>query len=195
MNDNGKFAGSSTEQAAIQCNICRKELDYLTASVSLEEHDSIYICFGSIKQKIFVYGRYIHGNYGAISINQYFSKEECSDKKCEIHIKNELTSRNEEEYSRLTSCKKGEMKAIILSESMIETRKNDLGARKLENYFPESGGNKKYYCFEDAKKLNFTCSCGDKLVQVGSGEYGELTGMDDQEFMQKYLPGILEPGK
>ena len=59
-----------------QCFVCNRELDYLTASVSTDVSDTIYICSGAILQKIFVYGRYIGVKYGALSISKYFSIQE-----------------------------------------------------------------------------------------------------------------------
>ena len=75
-----KTTGTTTHhnEETIQCHICNKKLDFLTASVSQEKNDSVYMCFGAILQKIFVYGKYIGGKYGSISFAKYFTKEECA---------------------------------------------------------------------------------------------------------------------
>lgn len=49
-------ATSRHSEESIYCHVCNKKMDFLTASVSQEKNDSIYMCFGAILQKIFVYG-------------------------------------------------------------------------------------------------------------------------------------------
>ncbi len=175
----------------IQCHICDRKLDYLTASVSQEINDSIYVCLGAILQKIFVYGKYIGGKYGAISFAKYFTKEECSKKRCEEIIKGTLKSFNEEEYSRFITCNRGMMNCIILTKSMIELRRSVLEEGILKDILHELDGKKKHYCHEHAKEADFKCGCGEQLLQIGSEHYREVTGMEDQKFMEKYLPEIL----
>lgn len=175
-----------------RCHVCNKKMDYLTATFSQEPNDAIFICRDSIKQKIFIYGKYIGGRYGAISINKYFTKEECLRKVCDDTIKNLLKSLNEEEYSRFVTCSRGNMNTIILTKNMINKRKKDLVDGKLKNIFPVYSDKRKYYCYNHASNLGFLCSCGEELINIGSSAYRDLTGMDDQKFVQEFLPSILQ---
>jgi len=61
---------AAESQDTIHCASCGTELDYLTSLVSENPVDAIYICFESIKQKIFVYGKYLGGKYGAIKFSK-----------------------------------------------------------------------------------------------------------------------------
>ncbi len=174
-----------------QCAVCGKELDYLTAMASTDASDGIYICFESIRQKIFVYGKYLGGPYGAIGLSRYYSKEECAGKQCENEIRAMLSSLGREEYSRFITCTRGNMKSIILTRDMIDKRKQDLLRGILDGEFTQAGGEKKYFCHAHAAESDFTCSCGAELIRLGSETHRELTGMEDQRFMELYLPGIL----
>lgn len=187
----GNSNTSSNSDEVIQCHICNKKLDYLTASVSPDINDSIYICFGAILQKIFVYGKYIGGKYGAISFAKYYTKEECADKVCEQNIKNILKSLSQDEYSRFITCNRGMMNCIILTKTMIDLRMKVLAEGLLKDILHELDGKKKYYCHEHAKDAGFRCTCGEELIQIGSERYREVTGMEDQKFMEKFLPEIL----
>ena len=175
----------------IQCHVCNKKLDYLTASVSRERKDSIYMCFGAILQKIFVYGKYIGGKYGSISFAKYYTKEECSQKVCENNIKDMLAALNQNEYSRLITCNRGMMNCILLTKPMIDIRMKVLIDGLLKEILHDLDGKKKYYCYEHAKKAKFKCSCGEELLKIGSEKYRDVTGMEDQKFMEKFLPEIL----
>ncbi|MBN2078791.1 MAG: hypothetical protein JW838_07480, partial [Spirochaetes bacterium] len=108
------------------CAVCGRELDYLTAMASTDAAEGIYICFESIRQKIFVYGKYLGGPYGAIGLSRYYSKEECARKQCEDEINAMLSSLGREEYSRFITCKRGNMEAVILTKDIIDKRKQDL---------------------------------------------------------------------
>jgi hypothetical protein len=176
---------------AAYCEICNKELDHLTSLVSSDPRDSIYICFESIKQKIFVYGKYLGGKYGAIGFSKYYTKEECGNKVCEEDIKNLLSSLKKDEYSRLITCNKGNMESIILTKDLIGIRKNDLLGGGLNEFFSNPNSGKKYYCQEHALDNNYRCQCGADLIQLGSEKHRDLTGMEDQKFIGAYLNKIL----
>jgi hypothetical protein len=176
----------------IHCVSCGRELDFVSATVSGEESDAIYMCMGSIKQKIFVYGKYVGGRYGAIPFEKYFTKEQCAGKACDESIAALLRDMGEEEYSRLITCHKGMMDAILLTKSMVESRKRDLMSGILDEVLPRYSDTKKYFCREHAGVTGFRCSCGEPLVDIGSDIYRDLTGMEDRKFIEVYLPGILE---
>jgi hypothetical protein len=173
------------------CAVCGKELDYLTAMASADTNDGMYICFESILQKIFVYGKYLGGPYGAIGLSRYYSKEECARKQCEEEIRAMLSSLGREEYSRFITCTRGNMESIILTRDTIDKRKQDLSQGVLNGEFTRAGAEKKYYCHTHASGSDFTCDCGAELIRIGSEAHRELTGMEDQRFMERYLPGIL----
>jgi len=176
----------------IHCQSCDRELDYLAATVSGEESDAIYVCMGSIKQKIFVYGKYVGGRYGAISFGKYYTKENCSEKVCEENIRGMLRTLGEEEYSRFITCHRGMMDAIVLTRNMVDQRKRDLKAGPLNELLPRYTDKRKYFCHEHAHETGFTCSCGEPLINIASDLYRDLTGMEDQKFMALYMPGILD---
>jgi len=192
MNDINPCIKVKSKNETIHCHICKKPLDYDSAFFPFSEESSIHVCFESIKQKIFVYGKYCLGKYGALRFDKYFTKEECSKKVCEDDIKNFLKDSQLQEYSRRITCTRGNMEAILLTTNIIEKRKADLNSGKLDKFFKETGEERKYYCSEDAAKLNNRCLCGEKLIKVGSLEYSELTGMNDLEFAKKYFPQILK---
>lgn len=178
-------------QDTIHCAACGKELDYLTSLVSKNPDDAIYICFESIKQKIFVYGKYLGGKYGAINFSKYYTKQECGDKLCEKNLQDMLTSLGKNEYSRLITCKKGNMESVILTKDIIEARKQDLLGGALDGFFNNPNSEKKYYCHRHAAGSGFKCRCGAELIQLGSEKHRDLTGMDDQKFMEAYSGEIL----
>ncbi len=178
-------------QGAVRCTICKKEIDYLTSLVSGSPQDSIYLCFESIKQKIFVYGKYISGRYGAMQIRKYYTKEECERKICEEDMRALLAADKREEYSRLVTCKKGNMVSIILTKDIIESRKKDLTGGLLQEHFSNPNSDRKYYCHEHALQRGFVCQCGEELIQLGSEKHRDLTGMEDQKFIETYLREIL----
>lgn len=178
-------------QDTIHCASCGKELDYLTSLVSENPEDSIYICFESIKQKIFVYGKYLGGKYGAIKFSKYYTKQECDDKLCEKNIQDMLSSLNKNEYSRLITCKRGNMESVILTKDIIDARKNDLLGGTLDGYFTNPNSEKKYYCHRHATERGFKCQCGAELIQLGSEKHRDLTGMEDQKFMETFSENIL----
>lgn len=175
----------------IFCHVCNKNFDYITASVSSEPGDAIYVCFASIKQKIFVYGKYIGGKYGALSFAKYYTKEECERKVCEENVKGILKSIGEEEYSRFVTCNRGMMNFILLTKQMIYLRKKVLYEGILKEFLHESDGNKKYYCHKHAESSDFKCTCGEQLIRIGSEQDRELTGMEDQKFIERFLPEII----
>lgn len=179
------------QQGAVRCTVCNREIDYLTSLVSGNSEDAIYICFESIKQKIFVYGKYLGGEYGALQIKKYYTKDECARKACEDDMRDFLASRKKEEYSRLVTCKKGHMESTILTKDMIERRKNDLMKGRLQDLFSNPNTGKKYYCHEHAAQNGFLCQCGAELIRMGSEKHRDLTGMEDQKFITTYLPRIL----
>lgn len=179
------------DQNLVKCHACSKDMDYLTSLVSENPADSIFICFESIKQKIFVYGKYTGGKYGAIYYSKYYTKEECAEKECENDIRKKLATLGKEEYSRLISCARGTMDAVLLTRDIIDDRKRDLLAGGMEAHFREPNSEKKYFCDEDARNSDYTCVCGEALVKVGSEQHRDLTGMADQKFMETYLPEIL----
>lgn len=178
-------------QSTVYCTICGRDMDYLTSFVSDNTEDAIYICFESIKQKIFVYGKYLGGKYGAIKISKYYTKEECAKKICEEDIKQLLSSMNKEEYSRLITCTRGNMDAIILSQDNIDLRKKELFNESLHEFFNNPASEKKFYCHRDAAENDFRCQCGAELVRLGSERHRDLTGMQDQKFMELFLGKIL----
>ena len=179
-------------EEAIFCHMCNKQLDFLTSSASEDIKESFYICMASIKQKIFVYGRYIGGKYGAKSYKRYYTKDECSRKICENDIRNLLDSLQEKEYSRLINCERGNMSAVILTEELVERRLRDHVDGKLKHIFPEYSDKRKYYCYEDAMKSDYKCRCGEDLIQIGSERYRDLIGMEDHRFVEKYLPDLFD---
>lgn len=175
----------------VVCQVCNKQMDYLSAMASQGVENAIYFCVESLKQKIFVYGRYVGGKYGALTHAQYFTKEECKNKVCEEAISSILTGRNDEEYSRHINCSKGNMDAVILTKNMIETRKYDLLNDQLKDIFNEPRGDKKYFCHEHASINDFKCSCGENLIPLGSERHRKLIGMEDQDFIETVIPAIL----
>jgi hypothetical protein len=192
MKNNKLIYRKNKDLEDIRCQVCNKKMDYLSATVSQDLNDAIYLCRDSIKQKIFVYGKYIGGRYGAISINKYFTKDECSRKVCDDTIKSMLDSLNEEEYSRFVTCNRGMMNSIILTKNMVEHRKKDLIEGKLKDIFPMYNDKRKYYCYNHASDLGFLCSCGEELLNIGSSAYRDLTGMEDQKFISNFFPSILQ---
>ncbi|TFH40620.1 MAG: hypothetical protein E4G96_07155 [Chrysiogenales bacterium] len=174
------------------CIVCGRELDYLTSMASTDTGDGIYICSESIKQKIFVYGKYTGGTYGAIGFSRYYTKEECAAKKCEEDIRDMLSSMGKEEYSRLINCSRGNLESIILTNDIIGKRKHDLNGGRLGGHFISPGREKKHYCHEHANDAGFVCRCGARLVRIGSEEHRDLTGMVDQLFMESCLPDLLK---
>ncbi|MBP7737974.1 MAG: hypothetical protein KA369_18495 [Spirochaetes bacterium] len=178
-------------QGAVRCTACGKEIDYLTSQVSGNADDAIYLCFESIKQRIFVYGKYLGGRYGALIIRKYYTKDECQRKVCEEDMHTLLAADNREEYSRLVTCKKGNMESIILTRDIIEARKRDLTNDSLKDYFKYPNSEKKYFCHIHARDNNFTCQCGAELIQMGSEKHRDLTGMEDQKFVETYMPEVL----
>jgi len=182
---------SSNSQSVLHCTVCGNEMDYLTSLVSRNPSDTIYICFESIKQKIFVYGKYLGGKYGAIKFSRYYTKDECADKKCEQDIGDMLRRSKKDEYSRFITCNKGNLESIILTKDIIEKRKNDLLVGRLSRFFNNPNSEKKYYCHEHASAQGFRCRCGSELIQLGSEQHRDLTGMEDRKFIKAFLPGIL----
>jgi hypothetical protein len=182
---------SADSQGTVHCAECNRELDYLTSLVSENPRDAIYICFESIKQKIFVYGKYTGGKYGAIQFLKYYTKQECTDKECEKNIKDMLASLKKDEYSRLINCKKGNMDSVILTKDIIEARKKDLLGGSLDGIFKNANSEKKYYCHAHAEGGGFKCTCGADLVKLGSEQHRDLTGMEDQKFMETFLAQVL----
>jgi hypothetical protein len=182
---------SSEGQTIAHCTICNKELDYLTSLVSENPEDAIYICFESIKQKIFVYGKYLGGSYGAIEYSKYYTKDECAKKKCESDIQTMLDAQKKDEYSRLITCKRGNMESIILTRDIINQRKTDLLAGRLDGIFKNPNSEKKYYCHDHASSTGFKCQCGEDLVKLGSEKHRDLTGMEDRKFIAAYIPEIM----
>jgi hypothetical protein len=178
-------------QGAVRCAACGKEIDYLTSQVSGNPDDAIYLCFESIKQRIFVYGKYLGGRYGALFIRKYYTKDECQRKVCEKDMHSLLATENREEYSRLVTCKKGNMESIILTKDIIETRKRDLINDRLKDFFKYPNSEKKYFCHVHARESNFTCQCGAELIPMGSEKHRDLTGMEDQRFVEAYMPEVL----
>ncbi len=178
-------------QGTVRCTVCNKEIDYLTSLVSGSPGDAIYICFESIKQKIFVYGKYLGGTYGALQIRKYYTREECERKLCEDDMRALLAKDNREEYSRLVTCKKGNMESIILTRDIIDARKRDLLGGQLKDYFSSPDSERKYYCHEHAAQNAFVCRCGAELIQLGSEKHRDLTGMEDQKFVETYLREVL----
>ncbi|MBN2159861.1 MAG: hypothetical protein JW807_10730 [Spirochaetes bacterium] len=177
--------------STVYCTVCGREMDYLTSFVSDTNEGAIYICFESIKQKIFVYGKYLGGKYGAIKLSKYYTKEECAKKVCEEDIKKVLSSVQKEEYSRLITCQKGNMEAIILSQDIVNNRKKDLIDNYLNDYFNNPKSERKYYCHRDAAENDFRCQCGEELIRLGSERHRDLSGMQDQKFMELFLGKIL----
>lgn len=176
---------------AVRCAACGKEIDYLTSQVSDNPDDAIYLCFESIKQRIFVYGKYLGGRYGALLLRTYYTKDECQRKVCEEDLCALLAAGKREEYSRLVTCKKGNMEAIILTKDIIDVRKEDLTGDRLRDYFKYPNSEKKYFCHVHARERDFTCQCGAELIQVGSEKHRDLSGMEDQKFVETYMPDVL----
>ena len=182
---------TSNNQSVPHCTVCGSEMDYLTSLGSENPSDTIYFCFESIKQKIFVYGKYTGGKYGAIEFLNYYTKEECTDQKCENDIREMLYRLKKDEYSRFITCNKGNLKSIILTKDMIDSRKNDLLIGRLNKFFNNPSSEKKYYCHKHASEQGFRCRCGSALIQLGSEQHRDLTGMEDRKFIVTFLPGIL----
>ncbi|HOT45371.1 MAG TPA: hypothetical protein PLM53_11050 [Spirochaetota bacterium] len=178
-------------QGAVHCTVCNKEIDYLTSLVSGSPQDAIYICFESIKQKIFVYGKYLGGTYGALQIKKYYTRDECGRKVCEDDMRALLAKDSREEYSRLVTCTKGNMESIILTRDIIDARKRDLTEGRLRELFNNPNSEKKYYCHEHATQSGLVCQCGAELIQLGSEKHRDLTGMEDQKFVETYLREVL----
>lgn len=176
----------------LHCHVCGKELDLLSATISESPEDAIYICFGALKQKIFVYGKYTETKFGATVFNGQYSKEACEKKECENEIRTFLAGRGETEYSRLVDCHRGVMRCILLTKEMIEKRKHALADGMLSNIFHDFSGSKKHFCGADANSLNYRCTCGEELIALNSDRYRELMGLDDIEFIKSYLPRLLE---
>ncbi|MFC1670335.1 hypothetical protein ACFL20_08065 [Spirochaetota bacterium] len=173
------------------CHICERELDYLTASVSQDLDDSIYMCFGALLQKIFVYGKFIGGKYGAIAFSKYYTRGECKEKLCEDNIYGMLESLNDSEYSRFITCNKGMMNCIILTKNIIDLRMKVLAEGTLSDILHEYDGKKKYYCRKHAEENSFQCSCGEELIDINSEKYRQLMGMPDHNFIEMFMPEIL----
>lgn len=176
----------------LHCHVCGKELDLLSATISDSPLEAIYICFGMLKQKIFVYGKYTDIKFGALVFNGQYSKEACEKKECEQEISSFLASRGETEYSRLVDCHRGAMRCVLLTREMIEKRKTALSDGLLSDIFHDYSGNKKHFCGADAKNLNYHCTCGEELIALNSNRYRELMGLNDIDFIKSYLPGLLE---
>jgi hypothetical protein len=191
MNDQNSCSNCASVDEVMHCRICDKPLDYLTASVSEDINDAIYVCMGSLKQRIFVYGKYIGGRYGALTYESRYKKEECNCDRCNEALAAMLTEKSEEEYSRLITCRKGEMKAILVTKRLVVLRKDDLTRGRLVSMVPSYTNSSKYYCHDHASHAGYTCECGERLIHLGSEEYRELTGMDDQDFMERYLHDVL----
>ncbi len=180
------------QEETVLCHKCGRELNIVNAAISEATEDAIYICFGTLKQKIFVYGKYSETPYGAPVLVRQYSKDECDEKLCEADIRAFLSERGETEYSRLLNCHRGRMECTILSRELVQKRKDDLAAGKLDRIFPNYDDRRKYFCRDDALDLDFTCPCGEKLIELHSGEYREVMGMEDILFLETYLPGLLE---
>ncbi len=194
MNDTHACASDREQlenQGAVRCTVCGKEIDYLTSLVSGNPEDALYICFESIKQKIFVYGKYLGGRYGALSMSRYYTREECGRKVCEDDMRARLDAENREEYSRLVTCRKGNMESIILTKDIIDARRRDLTGEHLRELFKNPNSGKKYYCHEHAYQSGFVCQCGAELIQMGSEKHRDLTGMEDQKFIETFLKQVL----
>ena len=179
------------QEETVHCHVCNRELDLVNAAISPEPDDAIYICFGTIKQKIFVYGKYIVTPYGAATMSRQYSKAQCEEKECEDDISEFLRGRGETEYSRLINCHRGLMECTILTKEMVETRKRHLMEGRLKEVFPDFNDKRKHFCHSDASRLAFTCQCGEELIQLNSNRYRELVGTDDRQFIAAYLPGLL----
>ena len=102
-----------------------------------------------------------------------------------------LNAISQKEYSRFITCNRGMMNCILLTKSMIDIRMKVLIDGLLKDILHDLDGKKKYYCYEHAKKAKFKCVCGEELLKIGSERYREVTGMEDQKFIKKYLPEIL----
>lgn len=176
----------------LHCHVCGKELDLLAATISDSPDEAIYVCFGALKQKIFVYGKYTETKFGAVVFNGQYTKEACEKKECENEISAFLSGRGETEYSRMVDCHRGSMRCILLTKDMIESRKKALADGMLSDLFHDYSGSKKHFCGADAKSLNYHCTCGEELIALNSDRYRELMGLDDFEFIKSYLPGLLE---
>jgi hypothetical protein len=181
------------QEEIVHCHVCNRELDLVNAAISTEPDDSIYICFGTIKQKIFVYGKYTDTPYGAATLSRQYSRAQCEEKECEADIIEFLRGRGETEYSRLINCHRGLMECTVLTKEMVETRKRDLVEGRLKEIFPDFNDKRKHFCHGDASCLGFTCQCGEELIQLNSNRYRELVGIDDRRFISDYLPGLLLP--
>jgi hypothetical protein len=181
----------SNNQITLHCTVCGCEMDYITSLVSENPADTVYICFESIKQKIFVYGKYLGGKYGAMEFSHYYTKEDCSNKTCENDIRKMLASLKKDEYSRFITCNKGNLESIILTKDIIDGRKKDLLFGRLNKFFNNPNSEKKYYCHEHAAGHGFRCRCGSELIQLGSEKHRDLTGMEDRNFIETFLPEIL----
>ncbi|HPA72748.1 MAG: hypothetical protein KBA61_03930 [Spirochaetes bacterium] len=180
------------QEEVVHCHECNRELDLVNSAISGLPEDSIYICFGTIKQKIFVYGKYTGTKYGAITLTGQYTKQQCADKVCDEEIVRHLEGRGETEYSRLVNCHRGGMDCIILTKEMVEKRKRDLAGGALSRVFPAFNDKRKYFCRHDAERLGFACQCGEELIELNSDRYRELMGMDDRQFVADYLPGLLD---
>ncbi|HNV47218.1 MAG TPA: hypothetical protein PKJ16_09260, partial [Spirochaetota bacterium] len=170
---------------------CGKELDLLLATCSFDPENEIYLCFGALKQKKFIYGKYTHKRFGAHVYENRYTKQECADKACERDIASFLSERGLTEYSRLITCERGVMRAILLSKEIVSSRKEALADRSMAAVFPAYQDGQKYFCHHDAKRRNFICDCGEELLSLQSEKYRHLVGMDDQKFLESHLPGML----
>jgi len=180
------------EKDAPCCYICGRELDLLTAQASEDPADSIYICFEYLKQKAFVYGKYTGGRYGAMRLSKYFTRQDCENKTCDDYIRTALDRNNDSEYSRLITCEKGQMEAVVLTKNTIQLRKDDMHAdERLAGFFKRADEKKKYFCHSHAAGRNYICICGEELIGVGSERHRDLAGMNDQDFIGAFLPGVL----
>ena len=97
----------------------------------------------------------------------------------------------EEEYSRLVTCNRGMMNVILLTREMINLRKKVLYEGILEDILQEADGPRKHYCHEHASGSDFKCVCGEDLIQIGSEYYREVTGMEDQKFIERFLAPVI----
>jgi hypothetical protein len=75
---------------------------------------------------------------------------------------------------------------------MISKRKHALAHGELSAIFHDYSDSKKHFCGVDANNLNYICECGEKLIALNSDHYRELIGLEDIEFIKRYLPELLQ---
>lgn len=143
-----------------------------------------YACVGALEERIFLNGHYIGGDYGG--------------KVIEVDISSDDASLILDEYidSDVIEGVDGSLTVADFGPEVMDLRYNDLCDGKITGLVhhiqisgPDIGPR---YCKTHAELLNYTCpECKRELKDSKSESYLSMDMLDEQEFMEMFLAGVL----